>query len=171
MATDVMSEFSAETVVEGLKKVLAMSQNDVDATLDQLKVSPADREQAKAKLNGLLAGDEALFSELEKDLSSTEADGGVLLAAVKGGITKFKVLTKWKIPYGFRLYVSHKIISEATSIGALIAAITAACGPEAAPLAVGLAIGLAAVKLLDRGNGIMITQVPPLYGPCIPTPQ
>lgn len=33
------------------------------------------------------------------------------------------------------------------------------------------AIAIAALKVLDRGSGIMITQIPPVYGPYIPTPQ
>lgn len=171
MATEFTNELNAELVIDGFKKLVALNQNNVDATLDQLKVSPTEKKQAREKLNGLLSGDETLIEELRKSLSSTEKEGVVLLTTTKGGITKYEILKQWGIPYGDRLYISHDIMSNAQDIGALITAITAACGPEAAPLVAILAITLAALKIIDRGNGIMITRVPPFVGPGIPTPQ
>lgn len=165
------NDLTADFVVAGLKKLVALNNNSIEDTLNQLMIPESEKEKAKEKLQGVLSGNSSLTAELTKSLNSTEQDGDVLLTATKGGKTKFVVLKKWGIPYGDRLYISHDIMNNVQDIGALITAITAACGPEAAALVAGLAIGLAALKLLDRGNGIMITQCPPGVGPCVPTPQ
>jgi len=165
------NELTADNVVEAMKKLVALNQNNIDATLQNLNVPTAERSRAKTKLEALLSGNTGIISELKADLSAAREERVVILAATKGGVTKFEILKQWGIPYGDRLYVSHDIVANALDIGALITAITAACGPEAAPLAAGLAIGFAALKIMDRGNGITITQVPIGVGPCVPLPQ
>ena len=171
MNSDTSIELTVDVVGEAFRKLVALNQNDIDATLQHLKVPSTERSRAKTKLEGLLSGNSEIISELEADLSSGEEGAAAILTTVKGGKTKYRVLKQWSIPYGEQLYVSHEVVDKALDIGALITAITAACGPEEAPLAAGLAIGLAALKLLDRGNGIIITRVPIFIGPCVPTPQ
>jgi hypothetical protein len=163
------NQLTADSVIDGLKRLVAMNQNNVDATLDYLEISPKDRGEAKRALEGLLVGDEVLHAELSAELSSLEGAGDVEERG--GGKTGFKVLRKWGIRYGFRLYLAHDIVENATDIGALVAAVAACCGPQATPLVAGIAIAIAALKALDRGKGITITQIPPVVGPCIPTPQ
>ena len=162
------SPLTVDNVVGGLRTIVALSGNEPEAALRRLSVPATEMGEAKVALEKLLRGDAALLRELQIELSSQD---GTPVAFGPGGKTQFKVLRKWKIPYGFRLYVAHKIVAAAADMGALVTAVSAACGPEAAPVAAGAAVAVAALKLLDRGNGIMITQIPPIAGPCIPTPQ
>ena len=160
-----------DLVTEGLRNLQSQHGNDFDLTLKKLQIPANEIEQTKQAINKLLSGDETLKKGLIEELDSTETKDIFLLSATKGGVTKFKILTKFYIPYGAVLYIDHKTMDNAQDIGQLVTAITACFGPEAAPLVLALAVGLAALKVLDRGNGIKVTQIPFPVGPSIPTPQ
>jgi hypothetical protein len=159
-----------DAFLDALRKSMALNQNDMDATLQYLGVSPEERASVKTKLEGVLRGDSKILAELEESLASGEKAGLAILAA-SGGVTKYEVLKHWGVPYGERLYVSHQLLGEALDIGTLIAAVAAVCGKKGESLAAGLTIGLAALQLMDRGNGVKITRIPMFSGPCVPLPQ
>ena len=159
------------SVTDALKKAIALNQNDIDLTLQTLEVPPAERAGIKTKWTALLAGDETIQAELEKNLAFPEEGSTTFLAATAGGTTKYVVLKQWGVPYAEKLYVSHEMVGNALDVGAFVAAVAAVCGPKGESLAAGLTIGLAALKLMDRGNGVVVTRNPIFIGPCVPTPQ
>ena len=120
---------------------------------------------------GALSGESGVEVRSHLKEGTAPSPEGFPILTASGGKTKYELLKKLYVPYGERLYVSHDIVSDSLDIGALIAAVAAVCGPKGVALAAGLAVGLAALKLMDRGNGIIITRIPFGTGPCVPTPQ
>ena len=169
-ATALAMTATVETVADAFTKLVAAHGNDIDATLQDLGVPSPEWVQAKTKIAGLLKSDPQVTRELEIELSAGEQAEGALYAATKGGVTKYQVMKSWGVPYGERLYVSHDLLNKSLDIGAFVAAVAVVC-PKGKPLAAGLAITLAALKLIDQGNGVIITRVPIQSGPCVPTPQ
>jgi hypothetical protein len=159
---------NVEIVADGFRRLIAMHKNDVAATLEYLEVPADHRPAATKQIDALLRGDRAAVSDFEKELESVE---NRVRAVANGGQTKYEVLTKWYVPYGERLYIDHTIASNAADITELVTAIAVACGARAASMVVGVAIGLAALKLLDRGNGIIVTRIPIFTGLCWPSTQ
>jgi hypothetical protein len=62
------------------------------------------------------------------------------------------------------------VLQKALDIVGLTALIAPRCGPQAAAIAAMVGITIAALKLIDQGDGIILTR-PMWVGPIIPTPQ
>ena len=169
-ATTLAMTATVETIADAFTKLVAAHGNDIDATLQDLGVPSPEWVRAKTKIAGLLESDPQVIRELEIELSAGEQAEGARYAATKGGVTRYEVMKSWGVSYGERLYVSHDLVNKSLDIGAFVAAVAAVC-PEGQSLAAGLAITIAALKLIDQGNGVIITRVPIRSGPCIPKPQ
>ena len=161
---ETQKELNSEMVVEEFKKLLAVYDNDTNLCLTKLGVAPEHMAEASIAFKNLLNGDKSLMDELEVSMHPAPSNA-------RGGVTKYVVLTKWGIPYGGKLYIDHKTLNDSASMAVMIATITALVGVAGALLAIGLVIGITSLRTIDRGNGVIITQIPLGLGACIPSPQ
>jgi hypothetical protein len=111
-------------------------------------------------------GDSAAHDKLIAEIQAAPYSAGAtqVLTTVKGGETK--LVAYW---WGTQLYIDHQTLQDATSVGELANTLVGLLGPEVWPIVAAVAITLFALKIMDRGNGIIISQ--PWIGPPIPTPQ
>jgi hypothetical protein len=170
--TDVdLGQFPTEELVAIFSRLAAESKGDVSAMYEKLNI-PVDLQdgqlgQLKKRLGLVASGNKPDIRKFVQELE-TAAQGveeGLLQAAQKGGVTKFVV--KW---WGCRLYISHSILQDSSDIGSLVAAVSAVCGPTGAAIAAAMGITIALLKVIDRGNGIVLTKYA-WIGPIIPTRQ
>jgi len=169
MENQLVSTVTVESVIEGLRNLVVQNGNNVEAILDKLQVPSTEIEQTKIAINKLFNGDETLVAEIGKELSSMVGENDLLVASTPGGVTKRKVLKKCHIPYGERIYISHKDLEKVTDMMELGAIITGLCGVEL--LAGFLALDIWLLKKLDIGNGVIINHIPIWENVYIPSRQ
>lgn len=170
--TDVnISQFPTGELVSIFSRMVDESKGDISAILKTLNIPDdlpsAQSDKLKEQLKLIASGKKRDIQKFVRELktASKEAKKVLARAITRGGITKFKAY--W---WGCRLYVSHSVLEDATDIGSLVAAISAICGPTGAALAAAMGIAIALLKIIDRGNGIILTRYG-WVGPVIPTRQ
>ena len=170
--TDVnLSQYVTEELVEILSRIADESKGDTSAMFEKLDI-PVDLERAqsdelKKHLELIASGDKQDIEKLagELEAASQESTEAVLRAAKPGGVTKWKV--NW---WGPQLFISHSVLAVSLDLVALAAAVARYCGPVAAAFATASGIAVAVLRIMDRGNGIILTKFM-WVGPVIPTPQ
>ena len=173
MADQKVDQFPREELIKSLSSMVEESKGNESALIEKLGIPdslPKDqydklREQLKTIASGNRQDIQKFVDEIERaSKESTSQD--LLKSTPAGGVTAFH--TYW---WGSRLYVSHRVLEKSTDIGELAVAIGALCGPPGEAFAIAMAITIAALKLIDQGNGIIITQLLYVVGPPVPTPQ
>lgn len=169
--TDVnLSQFPTEELVAIFSRVVDESKGDVSAMFEKLNISvdleDAQSDKLKEHLKVIASGNKQEIQTFIHELktASEGAKEAVLMNSGTGGVTKFVV--HW---WGVQLYISHQVLQDATDIGTLVAAVSAICGPKGAALAAAMGIALAVLKLIDGGNGIILSKA--WVGPVVPTRQ
>ena len=171
MTDATLSQYVTEELVEILSRITKESKGDTSAMFEKLDI-PDDFERAqsdelKERLGLIASGNKQDIQKFVRELeaASQESTEVVLRAAKPGGVTKWK--TNW---WGPQLFISHSVLAICLDLVALAAAVARECGPVAAAFAAASGIAVALLKVIDRGNGIILTK-PMWIGPVIPTPQ
>jgi hypothetical protein len=165
------SSLTPERITNGLRVIAELNGNNLVNAVDRLGVSPEDKAGATKALKGLLGGDKAFLAELEAELAGIKE---IDAASKSGGRTDFKVHKKWGIPYAQTLYIGHDIVQASSNLSEAVALVVGAIpgiNVVLVEVAVAAAFLAGALRVLDRGRGIMITQAPIGFGPWVPTPQ
>jgi hypothetical protein len=164
--TNVDQTLSAQSVQQRFSTLVAHNDGNLETTLSQLGVPAQELPQAKAELQQLLDGGPDVMAKLKQQIA--QAEPGAAMKTVPGGVTKLTFNKIIFVPFAANFYVSHELVDKGLDVSAFVATATAVCGPEVAPFAGVVALGAAALKLVDRGNGIIATFVPPMANPLIP---
>lgn len=166
-----IGQFPTKELVTTFTRIADVSKGIISTAFNNLHIpydlKIAESDKLKEKLQLLRSGNRQDIQKFvhELEIASQGAEDMLLGATAAGGVTKLDM--HW---WGCRLYISHKLLSESSDIGSLAAAISAICGPTGAAIAASLGITIALLKIIDRGNGIILTK----YGwiaPIIPIPQ
>jgi hypothetical protein len=169
--TDVnFKQYSTKELVAILSRISDESKGDISIIFEKLNIpgelQDVQLDKLKKHLELLKSGnkeDMARFThELENALQGREKR--LVRTAKKGGVTKLE--TYW---WGNELYISHDDLQAASSWSALVSLVSRFTGPAGVIILGALLIGLHALKLIDKGNGVILKKV--WVGPVIVTRQ
>lgn len=176
------TQYPTEELVATFSRLVDESNGDVSVMLEKLEI-PADLqeselEELKENLKLLKSGDKQDIERFvdKVKIASQELDEPSFVAAAanqKGGVTKFRAY--W---WGPRLYISHDLLSTSGDAASLVSAVTGVLSTAGAIASAGVTvllsgvalIGFQALKLLDKGNGVMLSKYG-WIGPIIPASQ
>lgn len=154
------AQVSVNHIINNWEMIYDLTGKDINKTLRYLNVEEKDFEVAKIKLQKLFDRDEETINSLQNEIDMVDAQN----ATISGGVTKYEMLFWGPFAYQDRLYMSHELLGKYLTVNEILAALTAIIPISGPIVALLQMISIAAVKLTDKGNGVILTRTPAIFG-------